>query len=194
MAAQEGKLSLAVFLGPSTKDAASLLAGALGIAAAAWLDAAPGSAEREAATMTHALKDTLRRLDGEPLVPYMGRVARHLLAGELERHARYTERQGAAVHVALARVLAAVARAEVGDLVLGRVDPGGVQLLTTNMAPDEDANRLSAIEDVVEQQLREVVPSARLEDGGPLGVCIHAGEVGLERVAVRYVVEAAEAS
>ena len=128
----EAGVFIKAFVHPSNTAEASRLASALNIAVAGWLDAAPDRIEREAATMAGAIEGSLRSLTGKPVVPYLGSEARVLLAGELEGHALCAESRGAAVDAALARVLAAVLRADVTDLVLGRVDPSDVQLLTVN--------------------------------------------------------------
>ena len=138
--------------------------------------------------MAHALEAAVRSLTGEPLVPYMGRESRALLADRLAGRTRYAQRWGASGESALARVLEAVLRAEVADLVLGRADPTGVQLLkmsgeTGRLVPTKDINRPLAIEELVREQLVEALPHAKVVDRvvheGLFRFCIDAGEDSL---------------
>ena len=84
--------------------------------------------------------------------------------------------------------------------MLRRAEPLGTQLLTMtgHPVPATDLNRLLAIEELVERQLFEVLPSARVVDrvvqDGLFRFCIDAGEEALGDVVVDYCAGGASAT
>ena len=188
-------LFMRVFAHPSNGPETGAVASALSVAVAGWQESESGSAEQQAAVIGGALEHALRSPSGEPLVPYLDTEARGAVADELEGHAWHVQRRGLSGKAALAKVLAAVLRAEIADLALGRADPTAVRLLATDTktgrrVPAEDINRLLEIEGLVERQLLQVLRSAKVVDrvarDGLFRFSIHPGEEALDDIVVDY--------
>ncbi len=152
--------------------------------------------------MAEALRASLRpvlvRRGSQARIPYLSSEARRRLAARLDRHGQFAKTQNAGSASTLSRVVAAVLRSEVADLVLGRVDPGGA-LFNADRVPAKDVNRLLAIEQVVEEQVRAVLPAGRVVDraDGPslFRFTINCSDGGLDKLTVDYHVgESPEAS
>ena len=196
------ELSIEIQVHPANKAVANWLAGVLVVDIAASQDASASSTEREVGKMAEALRASLRpvlvRGGSQARIPYLSSEARRQLAARLDRHGQFAKTQRAGAASTLARVVAAVLRSEVADLVLGRADPGGA-LFNEDLVPVKDLNRLLAIEKVVEEQVRVVLPAGRVVDrvDGPslFRFSINCGDGGLDNLTVDYHVgESPEAS
>ena len=187
------ELSIEIRVHPANNAVANWLAGVLALDIAASQDASASGTEREVGRMAEALRASLRpvlvRGGSQPRIPYLSAEARRQLATRLDRHGQFAKTRNAGSASTLARVVAAVLRSEVADLVLGRVDPSGV-LFTEDLVPVKDLNRLLAIEQVVEEQVRVVLPAGRVVDrvDGPslFRFTINCSDGGLDNLTVDY--------